>query len=150
MDIHTIVTTELRHPADFWTQGVTIVYRIAKRFDFEAAHQLQNLPPGHKCGRVHGHSYTVEVWFAAIHLDVTGFVTDFANLSPIGDYLDQAADHRTLNDLIAQPTSELIARHLYDWTTTNIDMPDGVHVEKVRVSETGRSWAEYAPEGATA
>lgn len=35
------------------------MYRIGKRFMFEAAHHLPDLPEGHKCARLHGHSYTV-------------------------------------------------------------------------------------------
>lgn len=140
-----ILSTEVRQPADFHTRGVTIVYRIAKAFTFQAAHQLHGLPDGHQCGRMHGHSYTAEVWLCSELLDVTGFVVDFAELRPVAAYLDQVADHRTLNDLIPQPTSELLARHLYQWTANNIVLPDGVRVEKVRISETAKSWAEYTP-----
>lgn len=143
----TIMITEDR---DLTSQGVTIVYRIAKSFHFEAAHQLHNLPEGHQCSRVHGHSYVIEVWLRSTRLDLAGFVTDFANLAPIGRYLDEFADHRTLNDLLHQPTSELLAHHLFDWATDNLGLPENVSVEKVRVSETGRSWAEYAPDGVTA
>lgn len=142
----TTVTTRIVGPDDFYQQGVTVVYRIAKTFDFEAAHQLHDLPAGHKCGRIHGHSYKIEVWLRSNVLDPTGFVADFAVLAPVGRYLDQVADHRTLNDLIHQPSSELLAHHLYDWVACNIPLPPDAWVEKVRVSETGRSWAEYAPE----
>lgn len=146
------VTFMIKEDPDFnsHSRGVTIVYRIAKTFSFEAAHQLHNLPEGHQCSRIHGHSYVIEVWLRSNDLDIAGFVTDFANLTPVGRYLDDFADHRTLNDLLHQPSSELLAHHLFDWATAHLTLPDKVSVEKVRVSETGRSWAEYAPDGVTA
>lgn len=51
-----------------------MTFRIGKRFTFEAAHQLANLPEGHKCGRLHGHSYNVEVVLTATELTGPGFV----------------------------------------------------------------------------
>lgn len=34
---------------------------IFKRFHIEAAHRLPNVPEGHKCARLHGHSFMVEI-----------------------------------------------------------------------------------------
>lgn len=45
------------------------MYRIGKLFRFEAAHHLSDLPEGHKCARLHGHSYTVEI---SVATDVGG------------------------------------------------------------------------------
>lgn len=123
------------------------MFRIAKRFTFDASHQLPDLPEGHKCGRLHGHTYTVEVVAAAadIATDGPGFVTDFADLAPLGKYLDATFDHRHLNDAVPfPPTSERLARHLYDWCS-NLTLPAGVRVAAVRVAETPNTWAEYAP-----
>jgi len=124
------------------------MYRIRKRFTAEAAHQLIGLPSWHKCSRVHGHSYTVEVVLAAEELDKTGFVVDFADLEPFGRYVAEVMDHRHLNDLVPQPTSELLARHFFDWCQTNLRLREGVRVESVTVSETGRTSATYEPGGA--
>ena len=123
------------------------MYRISKKFaGIEAAHHLDGLPDGHKCSRLHGHSYTVEVTVTAPSLAEPGFVVDFAELSSLGDYLKKAADHRVLNDVFGfQPTSENLARHLYDWCQGNIPLPGGARIESVRVSETEASWAEYRP-----
>lgn len=123
------------------------MYRIAKTFRFEAAHHLTGLPEGHKCARPHGHSYTVQVTVVTEgELTGPGFVVDFAELSVLGGYLDAAFDHRDLNTVLAvAPTSENVAAHLYHWCTGNLALPDGVRVEKVRVSETGSTFAEYAP-----
>jgi 6-pyruvoyltetrahydropterin/6-carboxytetrahydropterin synthase len=48
--------------------------------------------------------------------------------------------------VVAVPSSEMLARHLFDWCAAHLDLPAGVRVEAVRVSETARSWAEYRPE----
>ena len=38
-----------------------MVVRLHKSFTFEAAHWLPTFPEGHKCRRMHGHSFQVEV-----------------------------------------------------------------------------------------
>lgn len=121
------------------------MYRIGKRFTFEAAHRLP-LPDGHKCARLHGHSYTAEVTVAGPQLDSAGFVVDFAVLDQLCVHLGDQFDHRDLNDVVAVPSSERLARYLFDWCTSCLDLPGGVRVEAVRVSETTRTWAEYRPE----
>jgi 6-pyruvoyltetrahydropterin/6-carboxytetrahydropterin synthase len=118
------------------------MYRIARRFTFEAAHRLP-VPPEHKCFRLHGHSYVVEVVLAGEVLDATGFVVDFAELDPAGAYLADVFDHRDLNEVLPVPSSEHLAQHLHAWCVAHLDLPDGVVVGVVRVSETRRSWAEY-------
>jgi 6-pyruvoyltetrahydropterin/6-carboxytetrahydropterin synthase len=122
------------------------MYRIGKEFSFEAAHRLPGLPAGHKCSRPHGHSYTVEVIVAAGELAGPGFVADFADLTPLRGYLAGELDHRDLNDVLdIEPTSENLARYLYDWCQGNVPLPGTARVEAVRVSETPSTWAEYRP-----
>lgn len=134
-------------PVDFNHPGrPDTVFRISKKFSFEASHQLTGLPDGHKCGRLHGHSYDVCVWIRATKLDNNGFVTDFADLSALAAYLDEWFDHRHLNEFIAQPTSENLAKHLYEWCVANLALPSNATVDRVKVSETAKTWAEYAPD----
>lgn len=123
------------------------MYRIGKRFVFEAAHQLPGLSEGHKCARLHGHSYTVEVSVATDgDLTPPGFVVDFDELSALGTYLNETFDHRDLNQVVdVAPTSENLARLLYEWCAANLRLPPGVTVAAVRVSETASTFAEYAP-----
>lgn len=122
------------------------MYRIRKRFTFEAAHQLTNLPEGHKCARLHGHSYDVEIIVAAAELDEHGFVVDFADLGVLGRHLQASFDHRFINDVLEVPsTCEHLARHLFDWSVAELSLPERVRVEAVRVSETAATWAEYRP-----
>ncbi|MGH3693460.1 MAG: 6-pyruvoyl trahydropterin synthase family protein [Pseudonocardiaceae bacterium] len=105
------------------------------------------MPEGHKCARLHGHSYTVEV-SVVTDGDLTrpGFVVDFAELSALGAYLSERFDHRVLNEVIdVAPTSENLARLLYEWCAMNLRLPPGATVAGVRVSETAETFAEYAP-----
>ena len=121
------------------------MYTIGKKFTFEAAHHLEGLPDGHKCGRVHGHSYVVEAVLASSVLTGPGFVVDFGELAPLRDYLRDHLDHQDLNEVLDfAPTSERLAVHIYDWCVQHLDLPESVHVVKVRVSETDLTFAEYA------
>ncbi|TMR95648.1 6-carboxytetrahydropterin synthase QueD [Nonomuraea basaltis] len=121
-------------------------FRIGKRFTFEAAHQLSGLPEGHKCGRLHGHSYAVEVVLSATELSEPGFVADFADLDPVKRHLAERYDHQVLNATIdVEPTSENIARVLFKWCAENVPLPATAAIEAVRVSETPATWAEYVP-----
>jgi 6-pyruvoyltetrahydropterin/6-carboxytetrahydropterin synthase len=81
--------------------------RVTRAFSFEAAHQLP-WHPG-KCKRLHGHTYRLEVTVEG-PLDAHGVVLDFADLRAVVDaeVIDRF-DHRYLNDLIDNPTAELIA-----------------------------------------
>jgi 6-pyruvoyltetrahydropterin/6-carboxytetrahydropterin synthase len=121
-----------------------MTFTIAKRFSFAAAHHLGGLPAGHRCARVHGHTYSVEVRMAADELDGVGFVTDYNELDRLRDYLDAELDHRDLNDVLpVHPSCENIARCLHDWCRDNLKHGD--LVTAVRVSESPATWAEYAP-----
>lgn len=121
-----------------------MTYTVARRFSFAAAHHLDGLAAGHKCARVHGHTYAVEVMVMASKLDEAGFVADFAELDPLRDYLDAVLDHRDLNEVLAvQPSCENIARYLHGWCRDNLAC--GHLVTTVRVSESPSTWAEYAP-----
>lgn len=121
-------------------------YTISKEFRFEAAHQLLDLPDGHKCRRLHGHSYTVAVELVAHELVAPGFVADFGRLDVLGRHLQETFDHRLLNDVLAvPPTSEHLAEHLFRWCQVRLleTLPAGVQLAAVRVSETPRTWAEF-------
>ena len=45
--------------------------RICKTFTFDAAHQLHLLPEGHKCRRMHGHTYRVDTYVDYVNNDST-------------------------------------------------------------------------------
>lgn len=89
---------------------------IFKVFTFEAAHRLPNVPAGHKCARLHGHSFQVEVRVSGPIDPQSGWVMDFADIkdafAPIYDQLD----HNYLNEIpgLENPTSEVLARWIWD------------------------------------
>jgi 6-pyruvoyltetrahydropterin/6-carboxytetrahydropterin synthase len=89
---------------------------IFREFTFEAAHRLPNVPAGHKCARLHGHSYRIEVHVSGPVGEDTGWVMDFGDVSaafaPVRDQLD----HYYLNDItgLENPTSEVLARWIWD------------------------------------
>jgi 6-pyruvoyltetrahydropterin/6-carboxytetrahydropterin synthase len=121
-----------------------MTYIIGRQFTFAAAHHLGQLSPGHKCSRIHGHTYTVEVQLTAEDLDTADMVCDFNDLDPVSKYIDSTLDHRDLNQVLTiQPSCERIAEHIYLWCRGNL--PTGQLVTAVRVSESSRTWAEYRP-----
>lgn len=113
------------------------MYRICKRFDFEAAHQLTHLGSEHPCYRLHGHSYKAWFYFQSKEL-TNGFVIDFNELDYIKDKINRSLDHEFLNDVIEVPTCEKIASYLY--YEFRCFYPT---LYKVRVSETDKTWGEY-------
>jgi 6-pyruvoyltetrahydropterin/6-carboxytetrahydropterin synthase len=89
---------------------------IFKEFGFESAHRLPNVPAGHKCGRLHGHSFKVEVHVAGDVHPILGWVSDFADIkSAFQPILDQL-DHSYLNEIdgLNNPTSENLARWIWN------------------------------------
>jgi 6-pyruvoyltetrahydropterin/6-carboxytetrahydropterin synthase len=116
---------------------------IWREFTFEAAHRLPYVPAGHKCARLHGHSFRV-----ALHvrgpLDPTlGWVMDFADLKAAWRPLDEALDHRYLNEIpgLENPTSEVLARWV--WQKLAPVLPG---LSEVVVRETCTSGCRYRGE----
>jgi 6-pyruvoyltetrahydropterin/6-carboxytetrahydropterin synthase len=107
---------------------------IGRTFRFEAAHHLPHLPDGHRCKRLHGHNYRVEVVVRG-RLDSRGFVKDFAEIDAEVAPLIAQVDHRLLNEVagLENPTAEIIAA----WFLQRIP-----GCERVRVHETDDCWAE--------
>ena len=118
------------------------MYRITKKFAFSASHQIAALPPSHRCARLHGHNYVVEVELQAGTLDEVGFVRDYTELDALRDYIAATFDHRHLNDVVGDDftSAECLARHFYDWCKAQ--WPE---VCAVRVSENVNTSAEYRP-----
>ncbi len=89
---------------------------IFKEFTFEAAHRLPNVPEGHKCARLHGHSFRVEVHVRGSIDPHAGWVMDFADIKAACRPLEEELDHRYLNEVpgLENPTSEVIARWIWD------------------------------------
>lgn len=89
---------------------------ISKTFRIEAAHRLPNLPPEHKCSRLHGHSFRIEVHVDGPVDPHLGWVMDFADLKAAFKPLYDMLDHHYLNDVpgLDNPTSENLARWVWN------------------------------------
>ncbi|HEX8691255.1 MAG TPA: 6-carboxytetrahydropterin synthase QueD [Longimicrobium sp.] len=118
---------------------------VFKVFQFEAAHLLPNVPPGHKCARLHGHSFRVEVHVAGPVDPRLGWVMDFADVKAAFRPLHDALDHRYLNEIpgLENPTSENLARWI--WERLAPSLPG---LRKVVVRETCTSGCVYRGEEA--
>jgi len=88
---------------------------IFKVFHIEAAHSLPNVPEGHKCRRLHGHSFRIEIHVDGEVSEREGWVQDFADLSAAFRPLFEQLDHRHLNEIpgLENPTSENLARWIW-------------------------------------
>ena len=89
---------------------------LSKRFRFEAAHRLPKVPAEHKCHRLHGHSFEIEVTVAGEVDPELGWLIDFADLhEAVEPILMKELDHRTLNDVpgLENPTSEILCGWLW-------------------------------------
>ncbi len=113
---------------------------IWRRFEFDAAHFLPTVVEGHKCGRLHGHTYSIEVRLAGEIDSLTGWVRDFGDLKEAFAVVDDALDHRLLNDVpgLENPTSENLAKWI--WEELIHPLPELVSVS---VSETPNSGVVY-------
>ena len=89
---------------------------LRKTFQFEAAHLLPRLPKAHKCRRLHGHSFKVEIAVAGDCDPKLGWLMDYAELSVAFKPLWEKLDHRYLNEIsgLGNPTSENIAVWIWD------------------------------------
>jgi 6-pyruvoyltetrahydropterin/6-carboxytetrahydropterin synthase len=114
--------------------------RVSRVYAFQAAHRLPMLPAEHKCSRLHGHSYEVEIEVRG-QCDALGWVCDFSRLDCAWDALAGHLDHRYLNEIegLQCPTSEQIA--LYLWGRFATYFADDVKLSRVTVRENGRSSA---------
>lgn len=88
---------------------------IFKIFHIEAAHRLPHVPAGHKCARLHGHSFRIEVHVRGEPDPQLGWVMDFADIKAAFAPLFEQLDHRYLNDVpgLENPTSEQLARWIW-------------------------------------
>jgi 6-pyruvoyltetrahydropterin/6-carboxytetrahydropterin synthase len=117
--------------------------KIFKVFQFEAAHLLPNLPEGHKCRRLHGHSFRVEVHVEGEVDAHTGWVIDFADIKDRFKPILKRLDHYYLNEIegLENPTSENLARWI--WVRLNATLPI---LSKIVVQETCTCGAVYLGE----
>lgn len=122
---------------------MTFSAEIYREFTFEAAHRLPNVPNGHKCSRLHGHSYRVEVHVTGAVGDDTGWVQDFGDIKAAFKPLENQLDHNYLNEVpgLENPTSEILAKWI--WTRLVHALPN---LSAIQVRETCTSGCVYRGE----
>ncbi|MDE1161893.1 MAG: 6-carboxytetrahydropterin synthase QueD [Acidobacteriaceae bacterium] len=114
--------------------------QIFKEFTFEAAHRLPNVPAGHKCARLHGHSFRVELHVSGPLDPHTGWVMDFAEIKTHWKPLHEQLDHFYLNDIpgLENPTSEVLSRWI--WQQLKPTLPG---LSRIVVRETCTAGSVY-------
>ena len=118
--------------------------RIFKEFTFEAAHRLPNVPEGHKCARLHGHSFRVRLTAEGPLEEERGWVMDFADLKATFKPIYDQLDHHYLNEIngLSNPTSENIAAWI--WHSLKPSLPE---LSEVTIHETCTAGSSYSEEG---
>jgi len=126
--------------------GATMPVLLTKEFQFESAHYLPKMPEGHKCRRLHGHSFKVEITIAGEIDPETGILIDFGDIKKVvKPYIDML-DHWLINEvaethnipLLKNPTSENLAKWFY--ITLKPQLPE---LFSIIVHETCTSRCEY-------
>ena len=126
--------------ADAQGFGDSVAMEIFKEFSIEAAHWLPNVPPGHKCRRMHGHSFQIQVYVEGPVDPLLGWVMDFAEIKAAFAPIEERIDHYCLNEVpgLENPTSENLARWI--WRELGPALP---LLSKVSVRETCTSGCVY-------
>jgi len=117
--------------------------KLTKTFTFEAAHSLPTFPEGHKCRRLHGHSFEVAIVAEGEVDPVKGYLIDYADLKAACAPILEQLDHRHLNEIegLENPTAELLARWIWDRLKPSLPL-----LSKIIVYETCTSACEYSGE----
>lgn len=106
---------------------------IFKVFLVEAAHRLPNVPPDHKCARLHGHSFRIEIHLRGEVGEGSGWVQDFADIKAVFRPFYEQLDHHYLNEIegLENPTSENLAQWIWQHVQPGLPL-----LSKVVVNET--------------
>jgi len=117
--------------------------RLTKTFDFEAAHWLPTFPEGHKCRRLHGHSFVVDVIVAGEVDEAEGYLVDYGQIKQAVAPVKHQLDHYCLNDIpgLENPTAEVLSRWIWEKLEPALPLLDAVIVR-----ETCTSACEYRGE----
>ena len=113
---------------------------LRKSFQFEAAHLLPHLPETHKCRRLHGHSFKVEIVLAGECDTKLGWLMDYAEIKAVFSPIWEKLDHHYLNEIrgLENPTSENVAAWIWQQLKPNLPL-----LVEVVVAETCTAQAVY-------
>lgn len=113
---------------------------IYKVFTIDVAHSLPAVPEGHKCSKVHGHTFRIEVHLSGPVDPVKGWVMDFAEITALFQPVQKRLDHKYLNEIegLENPTSENLSKWL--WKELRATLP---YLSKIVVQESPDSGCVY-------
>lgn len=113
---------------------------LFKIFRIESAHRLPRVPAGHKCARLHGHSFAIEIHLRGPVDERMGWVADFADISAAFAPVFEQLDHQYLNEIegLDNPTSENLARWIWRALQPRLPM-----LARVVIHETCTSGCSY-------
>ncbi len=113
---------------------------IYKEFYLESAHWLPNVPEGHKCGNMHGHSFKVIIKVSGEPDPKMGWIVDFAEIKAAFNPLYKKLDHACLNKVegLENPTSENLA--IWIWSRLKPKLP---LLSEIEICETCTSGCIY-------
>lgn len=110
---------------------------IYKEFAFDAAHFLPNVPEGHKCKQMHGHTYHLRVYVSGTPDKEFGWIIDFKELKDSILPLIDLVDHRVMNEVpgLENPTAENIT--IWFWNKLKPQLPSLSRIELKETPTTG-------------
>ncbi len=116
---------------------------LTKDFTFEAAHWLPTFPEGHKCRRMHGHSFRITVVVEGEVPEGAGYLIDYGIVKQAIKPIEEQLDHRLLNEIdgLENPTAEMLSRWIWRRLKPNLPL-----LAAVRVHETCNNGCEYRGE----
>jgi 6-pyruvoyltetrahydropterin/6-carboxytetrahydropterin synthase len=117
--------------------------KLTKTFTFEAAHSLPTFPEGHKCRRLHGHSFKVAVVAEGEVDPAKGYLIDYADIKAACAPILEQLDHHHLNEIagLENPTSEALASWIWERLKPNLPL-----LSRIVIDETCSSACEYSGE----
>jgi 6-pyruvoyltetrahydropterin/6-carboxytetrahydropterin synthase len=118
--------------------------RLTKSFHFEAAHDLPTFPEGHKCRRLHGHSFRFDVIVEGDVDPAKGYLIDYGDIKRAAEPIVKRLDHYYLNEIegLSNPTSEHLAKWIWDHLKPTLPQ-----LSTIVVYETCTSACEYRGDG---
>lgn len=116
---------------------------IYKEFAFDAAHFLPNVPEGHKCKNIHGHTYHLRVYVKGTPGDDSGWIIDFKELKDVVKPIIDELDHTLINNIkgLENPTAENIT--IWCWNRIKPLVPQ---LSRLELKETPTSGVIYSGE----
>ena len=119
------------------------MWTLVKEFRFEASHRLPNHDG--KCARLHGHSWIGKAYLAGAHLvedgSERGMLIDYSNIAePIKALVEEQLDHYHLNNILENPTSEVVAQWIFEQLKPKLPM-----LTAIEICETCTTRCLYSP-----